>query len=139
MSSNASGIKLEHNTTSFQSNRYYTTGNMEKLKDYRVFLEMLSKSNPKYRKSLINGAPPEIMKVLSECALNILKGTITLTNDEKTKLRKHKNQLRQMATTRVSNRQKKKIVQKGGMLKALLKPVLKATLPLVVNHIVNSL
>ena len=100
---------------------------------------MLSKSNPKYRKSLINGAPPEIMKVLSECALNILKGTITLTNDEKTKLRKHKNQLRQMATTRVSNRQKKKIVQKGGMLKALLKPVLKATLPLVVNHIVNSL
>ena len=112
---------------------------MEKLKDYRVFLEMLSKSNPKYRKSLINGAPPEIMKVLSECALNILKGTITLTNDEKTKLRKHKNQLRQMATTRVSNRQKKKIVQKGGMLKALLKPVLKATLPLVVNHIVNSL
>ena len=112
---------------------------MEKLKDYRVFLEMLSKSNPKYRKSLINGAPPEIMKILSECALNILKGTITLTNEEKTKLRKHKNQLRQMATTRVSNRQKKKIVQKGGMLKALLKPVLKATLPLVVNHIVNSL
>ena len=78
---------------------------------------MLSKSNPKYRKSLINGAPPEIMKILSECALNILKGTITLTNEEKTKLRKHKNQLRQMATTRVSNRQKKKIVQKGGMLK----------------------
>ncbi len=112
---------------------------MEKLKDHRVFLQMLSKSNPKYRKTLINGAPPEIMKLLSECALNILKGTITLSNDEKTKLRKHKNQLRQMATTKVTNKQKKKIVQKGGMLQAMLKPILKAALPHVVNHIVNSL
>lgn len=112
---------------------------MEKIRDHRVFLEMLSKSNPKYRKSLITGAPPEIMKLLSECALNILKGTITLTKDEKTNLRKHKHELRQIATSKVSNRTKKKIVQKGGMLKALLKPVLKATLPLVVNQIVNSL
>ncbi len=112
---------------------------MEKIRDHRVFLEMLSKSNPKYRKSLISGAPPEIMKLLSECALNILKGTITLTSDEKSKLRKHKKGLREMATSKVSNRVKKKIVQKGGMLQALLKPVLKATLPLVVNQIVNSL
>ena len=112
---------------------------MEKIRDNRVFLEMLSKSNPKYRKSLISGAPPEIMKLLSECALNILKGTITLTNEEKAKLRKHKKGLREMATSKVSNRTKKKIVQRGGMLQALLKPVLKATLPLVVNHIVNSL
>ena len=112
---------------------------MEKIRDQRVFLEMLAKSNPKYRKALINGAPPEIMKLLSECALNILRGTITLTKEEKTKLRKHKTSLRQMATPKVSTRAKKKIVQKGGMLQALLKPVLKATLPLVVNHIVNSL
>ena len=88
---------------------------------------------------LIDGAPPDIMKLLSECALNILKGTITLTSEEKSKLRKHRNELRQMATTKVSNRTKNKLVQKGGMLQALLKPVLKATLPLVVNHIVNSL
>ena len=112
---------------------------MEKLRDHRTFLQMLSKSNPKYRKTLINGAPPEIMKLLSECALNILKGTITLTKDEKSNLRKHRNQLRQMATPKISTRTKKKIVQKGGMLQAMLKPILKATLPLVVNHIVNSL
>ena len=112
---------------------------MEKLRDHRAFLQMLSKSNPKYRKTLINGAPPEIMKLLSECALNILKGTITLTKDEKSNLRKHRNQLRQMATPKISTRTKRKIVQKGGMLQAMLKPILKATLPLVVNHIVNSL
>ena len=112
---------------------------MEKIRDHRTFLEMLSKSNPKYRKALINGAPPEIIKLLSECALNILRGTITLTKDEKSKLRKHRNGLRQMATTRVSNKTKKKILQKGGMLQGLLKPVLKAALPHLVNHIVNSL
>ncbi len=112
---------------------------MEKLRDHRVFLEMLSKSNAKYRKDLINGAPPEIMKLLSECALNILKGTITLTKEEKTNLRRYRNEVRQMATKRVSTRQKKKIAQKGGMLKALLKPVLKATLPLIVDQIIAGL
>ncbi len=112
---------------------------MEKIRDHRVFLEMLSKSNPKYRKSLLSGAPPEIMKLLSECALNILRGTITLTKEEKTNLRKHRTGLRQMATNKVSNKQKKKIVQKGGMIKAMLKPILKATLPMIVDQIIAGM
>ena len=112
---------------------------MDKLRDNRVFLEMLSKSNNKYRKALLSGAPPEIIHLLSECALNILKGTITLTKEEKSKLRPHKNALRKIATKRVSNRTKKKIIQKGGMLNALLKPVLKAALPIVVDQIIKSL
>ena len=112
---------------------------MDKLRDHRVFLQMLSKSNGKYRKALLTGAPPEIIHLLSECALNILQGTITLTKEEKSKLRPHKNELRKIATTRTSNRTKKKLIQKGGMLNALLKPVLKAALPIVVDQIVNSL
>ena len=111
---------------------------MDKLRDHRVFLEMLSKSNNKYRKALLAGAPPEIIHLLSECALNILRGTIALTKEEKSRLRPHKNDLRKMAS-KVSNRTKKKIIQKGGMLNALLKPVLKAALPIVVDQIVNSL
>ena len=107
---------------------------MDKLRDHRVFLQMLSKSKGKYRE-----APPEIIHLLSECALNILQGTITLTKEEKSKLRPHKNELRKIATTKTANRTKKKLIQKGGMLNALLKPVLKAALPIVVDQIVNSL
>ena len=112
---------------------------MEKLRDNRVFLEMLAKSNNKYRKTLLAGAPPEIIHLLSECALNILKGSIVLTKEEKAKLRPHKEDLRKLATGKTGPRTKKKIIQKGGFIRPLLKPVLKAALPHIVNHIVNSL
>lgn len=113
---------------------------MDKLRDHRVFLEMLIKSNAKYRKSLLSGAPPEIIQILGECALNILQGTVTLNKEEKTKLRKHKYDLRKMANSQVSQKTKKKIIQKGGtLIPALLKPVLKAVIPMLASQIVRSL
>ena len=101
---------------------------------------MLSKSNPKYRKDLLKGAPPEIIQLLGECALNILKGTVTLTREEKTVLRKHKKNLRKLANPKVSNKTKKKVVQKGGsMVPAMIKPVLKAVIPMLADQLVKSL
>jgi len=113
---------------------------MEKLRDHRVFLEMLIKSNAKYRKSLLAGAPPEIIQILGECALNILQGIVTLTKEEKTKLRQHKHDLRKMANSQVSQRTKKKIIQEGGgLVPAMLKPVLKALIPVLASQIIKRL
>ena len=112
---------------------------MEKLRDHKVFLQMLIKSNPKYRNSLLNGAPPEIITLLCEYALNILHGTVTLTQAEKTQLSRHKTSLRQMASKKVSGKLKKKVVQKGGFIPAMLKPILKAVIPLIANQIVKAI
>ena len=113
---------------------------MEKIRDNKVFLQMLMKSNPKYRKSLLSGAPPEIIHLLGECALNILKGTVTLTKKEKTELRKHKKNLGKLANPSVSNKTKKKVVQKGGsMVPVMIKPVLKAIIPMLADQLVKAL
>ncbi len=113
---------------------------MEQLRDHKVFLEMLMKSNPRHRKGLLSGAPPQIIHLLGECALNILRGTITLTQKEKSELRKHKTKLRKIANPNVSNQTKKKVMQKGGALVPLmLKPVLKAVIPILADQLVKSL
>ena len=113
---------------------------MEKLRDHKVFLQMLMKSNPKYRKELLKGAPPEIIHLLGECALNILQGTVVLTREEKSKLRKHKTNLRKLANPATSNKTKKQVIQKGGaMIPALLKPVIKAVIPIIADQLVKSL
>ena len=100
---------------------------------------MMIKSNPKYRKRLLDGAPPEIITLLSECALNILQGTIPLTQDEQKGLNRHKSSLRQMASKNVSAKARKKVFQKGGFIPAMMKPILKLLIPMISNHILKVL
>ena len=67
----------------------------------------------------------ELVKTLSECSLNLLRGNVKLTPCQKRKLRKHWVHLRKLADKRVSLTSKKKaIVQRGGFLLPLLGAVL---------------
>jgi len=112
---------------------------MDKLRDHKVFLNMLLKSNSKYRKHLLVGAPPEILNLLSECALNLLRGGVVLNPKEKKALRPHRMVLRQLASKKISNRKKKTLIQKGGLIPPMLKPILKAMIPVLANQIVKLL
>ena len=109
----------------------------------RQFLKLLHKSKPSYRKKLLEGAPPRIIQLLSQCAMNILQGQIMLTATQKKKLSKHKSSLRQLASHKTSHTQKKKILQKGGLLPAfllpLLAPVAGSILGATVGKIVNKI
>ena len=58
---------------------------------------------------------------VSECAINILKGNVPLTNAQMSKLRPRKQDLRALS---VKKTKKRKIIQKGGFLSALLAPAL---------------
>lgn len=66
-----------------------------------------------------------LLDCLSECALNILKGNVSLTAGEKRQLSRHKETLRLLAR-RDKHLQRKKAVavqQRGGFLGALLAPL----------------
>ncbi len=80
------------------------------------FLKLLSKSTPANKKKLIESAPKSIIDLLSKCAMNILYGHTILTKRQKEKLRPHKNVLRGLANKKISTKQKKKILQKGGFI-----------------------
>ena len=91
------------------------------------FLKVLCKASPKQRCGIIEGANSELIKAICECALNCLKGNVSLTHDQKQKLNRHKQKLRILAHKKHSIAKKKKfLVQKGGFVSLLLKPILAA-------------
>jgi len=53
-----------------------------------------------------------------------MKGNVPLTGRQKTTLRRNRRDLRELSVKKTSLRKKRKIVQKGGFLTALLPPVL---------------
>ena len=90
------------------------------------YLKLLHKAKPAYRKVLLEKASSEVIKLLSNCALNMIKGEMILTQQQKSALRPHKNKIRQLANKRVSLKKKKKILQSGGFLPPFLFPILAA-------------
>ena len=73
---------------------------------------------------MLKGASPDLIKALCECSLNILKGRIKLSPTQKKKLSRHKKNLRLLATKKSTLKHRKRVLQKGGFLGALLGPVL---------------
>jgi len=106
--------------------------------DKKALLKMLHKASPKLRKALLADLPPEIVQLLSECALNILKGTITLSKYHKDKLKKYRKSLHTLSKKKTSLAKKKKIIQKGGFLPAILGGVLPALIP-AITEIVKAI
>ncbi len=90
------------------------------------YLKLLHGAKPAYQKVLLQKATPEVIKLLSDCALNILKGSILLTQQEKAKLQPHTKKIKTLANKRTSIKTKKKILQQGGFLPAFLIPILAA-------------
>ena len=86
-------------------------------------VRLLTLATPSARKQIIQKADREFVDCLSACCNNILKGNVPLTQKEKKKLSTHKQKLRKVAQKTVSLKDKKKIIQTGGFLGAILGPI----------------
>ena len=91
-------------------------------------LTALAKSDPRVRQAILLGFDKELIKCISECALNILKGNVPLKPNEKKALGKYKNKLRQIVDKKTSLKKKHSIIQKGGFLPLLLAPLLSSVI-----------
>lgn len=87
-------------------------------------LRMLSKAKPRSVKALIKTADKDLVHTLCECGLNVLKGNVPLTANQKRRLSRHKGTLRALVRKGQSEKKRKALLQKGGFLGALLSPVL---------------
>jgi hypothetical protein len=76
------------------------------------------------RKQLIADGGRKLQKILREIALNLVKGNVKLTPKQLAKLKKHKRDVRLLATKRTTLKRRQRIAQKGGFLGALLAPLL---------------
>jgi len=98
---------------------------MKRIKSNYNALQVLKTADPKLRKAILANCKSELVKTLSECSLNLLRGNVKLTPCEERKLRKHRVHLRKLADKRVSLTSKKEAsVQRGGFLLPLLGAVL---------------
>ena len=96
------------------------------LKKFTPYLRVLQKSSPKVRKALMKKhCSPEFIKCICECSKNVLVGNVALSPEHKRRLKRYKRSLRKLALKKTSLATKKKIVQSGGFLGALLGPIVK--------------
>jgi len=96
-------------------------------------LKRIRKLGNKARREFIRKCDKDFIDCVSECARNLLKGNVPLTKRQTTNLRRKRQDLRALSKKKTSMRAKRKIVQKGGFLSALLPPVLSVLTSLFSN------
>lgn len=86
------------------------------------------------RKAILTNCDSELIKTLSEIALNAINGNINLNKTNKQYLAKFKRHLRKLACVKKTISEKRKIlVQSGGFLPTLLSALLTSVLSNVLN------
>jgi len=88
-------------------------------------------------KAVVGAADNDLICCLCECAQNILNGNVPLNKTHLRKLKRYKTDVRKLVERRTGKHQKKKILQKGGFLPALLAPIALEVLSPIVKKILR--
>ena len=100
------------------------------IKKHLPLMQYLAKGKPKINKAIIEESGSDVMKLFCECAKNTLNGNVKLTPVQYKKLKRYKTQLRQLTDKKIGHKKKKKLLQRGGFLGALLGAVIPALIGL---------
>ena len=97
-----------------------------RVKKYVPVLKRIRKLGKRAKREYVRKCDIEFVDCVSECAKNVIKGNVPLTDRQKTTLRRKRNDIRALSLKKNSLRKKRKIkiLQKGGFLTALLGLVL---------------
>jgi len=99
------------------------------LRNQTPILRVLCKTSPKVARDIIKTADNDFIKCICECSNNLLRGNISVSSKQKSKLKRHKKALRDISKKKVSLKRKRKIIQTG----AFLAPLLLAVVPAILN------
>lgn len=94
------------------------------LKRHGEIVRFLATAKPAAVKAVMKTASPALVKTLCECCHNVLKGNVPLTSDQKRKLQRYKSSVRALTRKKLSIKNRKKILQQGGFIGVLLRPLL---------------
>jgi len=87
-------------------------------------LKRINKLGDKAKKQYVKKCNKEFVDCISECAKNVLRGNVPLTARQNAEVRRNKHNLRALSIKKTSLRKKRRIIQKGGFLVAVLTPIL---------------
>jgi len=114
----------------------HQSDNMYASKKNLPILQYLAKGKPRIVKAIIKESDAEVTRAICECAHNVLKGNVPLSHAQFKKLKRYRKQLKLLSDKKVSNKQKSKVLQKGGFIGSLLSVAIPA-LASVIGGLVN--
>lgn len=80
---------------------------------------------------IIKKAKPDLINCFAEISKNVLKGNTGLNRSHIGRLQRYKTYIRELAKKSKSHKVKRRILQKGGFIGALLKPLMGVIVPLM--------
>ena len=102
---------------------------MARIRKHLPVLKKLVRCHQKpQQRTILKEGGKELLLCLSECALNITKGNVPLTNRQLKRLKKNKKHIRELSKKKTSLKKRAQIVQKGGFLPLLLAPIVGSVL-----------
>jgi len=107
----------------------------ERVRKYLPVLKRIRRLGEKARREYVRKCDREFIECVSECAKNIIKGNVPLTDRQKATLRRKRYDLRSLSKTKTPLKTKRKILQSGGFLGAILPPVLSVLGGLLLNSL----
>ena len=102
---------------------------VERLMPYVITLKGLK---PSKRKVLLDLVTKEQLRALEEVAVNIVKNTVTLSDDDARICRRWRRPLKLLALKRYPIKEKKQVLQQGGFIGAIL-PILATVLSTLIS------
>ena len=104
------------------------------MKRYLPTLRRIQRLSEQSKRNLMRNCDRQLLDCFSECSKNILKGNVPLKEGQLRKLRREKKNLRALALKKTSLKAKRKILQKGGLIGALLGPAISVLGSLLFNR-----
>jgi len=104
---------------------------MNRLKKHSSTLQLQHKAKPGLRKAIITNVDEQLIRCICDCALNVLHGRVPISQQHKNCLSKHKQSLRKLVDRKNFLKKKRKVIQVGGFLGALLSAVIPTVASLI--------
>lgn len=110
----------------------------KRVNKYKDTLQFLCKCDKHTANSIISSAKPEFISCISDICYNLLAGRVKLKPTEKNKLAKYKSHIRKIANRKTTQKTKKQLIQKGGFIGALLRPLLTSIIAPVAQSLLTQ-
>ena len=97
-------------------------------KNIKKNLPMLNCSSKSQKKELLKHLKPDTIKAICECVIDIINKNIKRSDQEKSKINRNRDKIRELVNPRTSQKKRKEIFvqEDGAFLPPLLAPVLRS-------------
>lgn len=110
----------------------------ERLKRNHHLLSSFLKLNKKQQNSVVKHLDQDQVKFMCELCINLMNGNLPIDEATKRKLLSHKHKIRKLVDRKCVLKTKKRVIQRGGFVPALLAALAPAALSFLAEKYMNN-